>query len=371
MKKINIFLYSLADGGAERVASILLNKLKDRFDITLVLMNETIFYDIPRSVKVVYLENSNPDEKGIKKLLKLPILGWRYKKICKKYSCDISLSLMNRPNYINILAKLFGCNAKVIVSERGTPSLYYKDDIQGKISKLLIKKLYPKADKVVANSRENAWDLTENFGLNKVATIYNPILERECKRKKENAFIFISIGRMDEGKNHKLLIDSFMELDINAKLWLIGDGRLRGELESKVKNAAMDDKIKFYGKQKDVYSFLSKADCFVFGSSYEGFPNVLLEALMCELPVVSTDCKSGPREILAPESDFKKHTDSLEVVRYGILVKPNSKEYMKKAMGLMYEDESLRYNFKKIAKQRALDFRVEKIIKKWERILDE
>ncbi len=88
-KKVSILIYSLASGGAERVVSILLNELKDTFDITLVLMNETIFYDIPEDINIIFLDKSNPLENGIYKLLKLPLLGYKDKKLCKKLDIDV------------------------------------------------------------------------------------------------------------------------------------------------------------------------------------------------------------------------------------------------------------------------------------------
>ena len=107
-KKLSILTYSLASGGAERVVSILLEALKDDFDIHLVLMNDTIFYTIPKGIKVAYLEQSDARESGVLKLLKLPYLAFKYKRFCQKNEIAISLSFMNRPNYINTMAKLLG-----------------------------------------------------------------------------------------------------------------------------------------------------------------------------------------------------------------------------------------------------------------------
>ena len=359
--KISVLIYSLASGGAERIVSILVKELSQKYEIELVLMNDTVFYDIPSNVKITFLENSNPNENGIMKLLKLPFLAYKYSKI----KSDISLSFMNRPNYINILSNLFK-KSKTIISERAMPSLQHKNGLTGVINKLLIKSLYNKSDLVVANSKGNKHDLEKYFNIKNVKTIYNFITLKECEHLENNKFIFVTIGRLDKGKNHKLLIEAFNELDINAELWIIGDGYLRNELE-KIANK----NVKFLGKQKDVYKFLAKADCFVFSSNHEGFPNVLLEALNCELPIISTDCKSGPREILAPNSDFLKQTDSIEIAEYGILVKVGDKECFKQAMLKMYEDNELRYNFKHKTKNRINDFSIKKIINEWERIINE
>ncbi|ROR39166.1 glycosyltransferase [Caminibacter pacificus] len=365
--KISILIYSMASGGAERVVSLLLKHLNQKYEIELVLMNDTIFYEIPENVKITFLEKSNPTEPGLIKLLKLPFLAYKYSKI----KSDISLSFMNRPNYINVLSKFFGKKSKIIISERAMPSKQHSLGLQGKINRFLIKTFYKKADLVIANSKGNSYDLQKNFCVKKIKTIYNPIEPKECQKTKNEKFMFVTIGRLDEGKNHALLIKALKESNLNANLLIIGDGPLRKELEDLSKSLNLKEKVKFLGIQKDVYRFLSKADCFVFSSNYEGFPNVLLEALNCSLPVISTDCKSGPREILAPETYFLKETESVELAKYGILVKPKSVENFAKAMKLMYQDKELRYNYAINSKKAIENFKIEKIIKEWERILDE
>jgi len=363
--KISILIYSLGSGGAEKQVSILLKELSKKYEVQLVLMNDTIFYEVPKNVKIKYLEKSNPKESGLVKLLKLPILALKYKKLLKGF--DVSISFMNRPNYINVLAKLFGSKTKVVVSERSMPSLY--KNFQGLINGVLIKILYNLADVVVSNSKGNSYDLEKNFGIKKVRTIYNFIENKECKRKNLKDFVFINIGRMDEGKNQKLLIYAFKKANLNAQLWLIGDGPLKNKLKKLVKELALEDKVLFLGVKKDIYKYLAKANCFVFSSNYEGFPNVLLEALDCGLPVISTDCKSGPREILAPMKDFKIQTDFMEILEYGILTKVGDVDSLAEAMKIIYKDEKLRYNLEVKAKKRAKDFRVDRIIKQWEEIL--
>ena len=379
MKNLSIFLYSLGSGGAERVASILINKLYKKYNITLVLMNDTIFYKVPEKVEIIYIEKSKINESGIKKLLKLPFLGLKYKKILKEKEIDISLSLMTRPNYINIFAKIFGSGIRTILSERSMFSLYYSgNSLQSLINKKLVK-LYNFADLVIPNSKENSLDLIKNFKINtKIKTIYNLIDIKSIKEKsqeeidiKKRKFTFVTIGRLDEGKNHKLLIEALKLSRLDAELWIIGEGELKNNLKLIIDNLKLNDKVKLLGRQKNPYKFLSRADCFVFSSNHEGFPNVLLEALSCNLPIISTDCSAGPREILAPKSDFRKKSNDIDVVEYGILTKVNDAKVMKKAMQIIYSDKDLRNDYKKKAIIRAKDFDIYTILKEWERIIDE
>jgi N-acetylgalactosamine-N,N'-diacetylbacillosaminyl-diphospho-undecaprenol 4-alpha-N-acetylgalactosaminyltransferase len=375
-KTLSILIYSLGSGGAERQVSILLKELHNKYNITLVLMNDTIFYEIPENVEVIFLEKSKPFENGIKKLLKLPFLGYKYSKI----ESDVSLSFMNRPNYINVFSKIFGKKSKFILSERIAPSQEYKTNfLKDRISRFLIRKLYKKADLIIPNADGIKFDLINNFKIyeNIIKTIYNPInlekienLKNEENDIKFDKFSFITIGRLEKQKNHNLLIESFSKLKIDAKLYIIGEGELREELELKIEKLNLTDKVFLLGIQKNPYKFLNNADCFVFSSNYEGFPNVLLEALACGLPIISTDCLSGPREILAPRSEYKNIKD-IEIAKYGILVPVNNAEKLAKAMKVIYEDNELRYNFKNKAKKRAKDFEVKKIIKEWKKIIGE
>ncbi|MCT7531793.1 glycosyltransferase [Aliarcobacter cryaerophilus] len=371
-KKLSILIYSLSNGGAERVVSILLNQFKEKYDISLYLMNDTIFYEIPKDVKIVYLEKSNPNESPIKKFIKLILLAIKYKKI---NNSEISLSFMNRPNYINILAKIFGMKSKVIISERAMPSLQHSNGLQGKVNRFLIKNLYKYSDVITANSLGNSKDLIENFCCKKVVTINNIFdkitinqLSNEKISFRDNNFTFITVGRLDNGKNHSIMIDAIKSID--AKLYIIGDGELRSTLQNKIIEDSLEDKVIFLDRQINPYKYISQADCFLFSSSHEGYPNVLVEALICGLPIISTDCKSGPREILAPNSniDFQLE-DKIELCEYGILVPINNKEKLKESMNMIINDEELRNRYKEKSKIRADFFRIDKIIKQYEEII--
>ena len=374
--KISILIYSLAAGGAERQVSILLKALKNKYSITLVLMNNTIFYDIPKDTDIVFLEKSNPLESGFKKLLKLPLLGWKYKRILQENKIDLSLSFMTRPNYINIFAKLFTSNVRTVISERSQFSMQYSyNNIQSFINKKLVK-LYNYADLIVANSQGNAKDLSSKFNIHtEIRTIYNTIdIKKINTLKNKNIelgtkkFVFVTVGRLDEGKNHLMMIDAMKEVE--AVLWIIGDGVLRESIKQYIIKENLQEKVILFGQQENPYKYLSKADCFVFTSNHEGFPNVLLESLACELPIISTDCQSGPREILAPKSnvDFQLEKN-YEIAEFGILTPVKDTKKLEETMRLIVNDENLRNTYQEKAKKRVDNFKIEKIIELYEGIL--
>ena len=305
--------------------------------------------------------------------MKLPLLARRYAHFCQRASIEVSVSFMNRPNYINILSKRFGFKGKVLVSERAMPSLQYGyGDAVSTINRFLIRTFYPQADAIVANSHGNAADLRENFHIGNVpiTVMHNPCdLDYMAKASRETAdgfpadqaFTFITVGRMDAGKNHRLLLDALWALPApKTRLVLIGDGPLRRELEAHAAALGLAERVIFAGRQSNPYAWLARADCFVFGSNHEGFPNVILEALACALPVVSTDCPSGPREILMPEQESP----------YGILVPVGDTSAMTDAMNLLYHDPALREHYAKRATIRAASFALEPFAEKFMHYID-
>ena len=313
-KNISIFINSLDSGGAEKIASLLINDLKSEYNLTLLLMNETIKYDLQDFNKIHFLENAKLTENGILKLLKLPLLAWKYKNYCQNNKIDISISLLSRPNYIAILSKLFGNKSTIVISEHSLPSKQYgSHTMQSKINRFLIKTLFNFADKIIAVSDASAIDLKKNFFIEKkIKIVPNCIDIQEIKDKMAekvnfdfSKFTYITIGRLDAGKNHTMLIKAFAKLDFTAQLIIIGEGELKKELLTLIKKLDLDDKVFLLGYKSNPYKYLSKSDCFVFTSNYESFGIVLLEAMACNLPIIATASK-GPIEILNTRCNYEK-----------------------------------------------------------------
>ena len=353
-KKVGVFIYSLDGGGAERVVSILLKEVCKRTEVVLILMSDKIVYPIPDTVEVLLLENSNGSEINLFKFLKIPILAWKFNSLCKVHNIGTVLSFMNRPSYISALSRHFKNNSRLVIFERSTPSEMYKDfSPKSILNKFLIRVLYSKSDLVVSNSAGNRNDLINNFGLkeNSVLTLNNPIdVKRILKMSKSSVnvdfsrFSFISVGRIDEGKNHNLLLEAYKRLDApNSQLIIVGDGPLKHRLVKKINDYNLEEKVLIIGFDSNPYKYMARSDVFLFSSNYEGFPNVLVEALSCGLPVVSTDCRSGPREIL-------------ENGKYGVLTKVGSVESMTRSMDRLYLDADYRRSLSQKALTRALEF---------------
>jgi N-acetylgalactosamine-N,N'-diacetylbacillosaminyl-diphospho-undecaprenol 4-alpha-N-acetylgalactosaminyltransferase len=209
-------------------------------------------------------------------------------------------------------------------------------------------------------------DLKENFNIkNRISTIFNPVDLEEINKHKKMAvdfdfsrFTFISIGRLDQGKNHKLMIKGFSRLkNKNTQLIIIGDGTLKSDLEQYIKKLNLENRVYLAGYMANPYSWLHRSDCFVLASNYESFGIVLIEALACNLPVISTDCQSGPREILSPDSkSIISDKGRFEICRHGILSRVNDMASLKEAMDYLINTPILLKEFKKKALKRASDF---------------
>ncbi|MEP2689885.1 glycosyltransferase [Maribacter dokdonensis] len=368
--RIAILIYSLAGGGAERVVSYLLPFLKEKgYEVHLILMNNTIKYDIPSDIDIHYIENSEGNESGFLKLLKLPILAFKYSKLLKKLDITHSFAMLTRASYINVLSRYFTSKKfKLIISERSHPSMQYGyGNLQSKINNWLIKSLYPKADKIICNSRGNGEDLINNYKIprKKIIVINNPIDIEKIDSIKMDKTIFnkgvlnlVTIGRMDTGKNHEILIRAIEDFP-NVHLYILGNGVLRDHLENLVGEKNLNNRVTFLGFDNNPFKYLKAADLFVFGSNHEGFPNVLLEAMCCGLPILSTNCKSGPDEIMELTTPL---SDDIMLTNYGVLTPVGNLELYKKALAYCIKNPAFLEICKENGANRIKDFEREPIL---------
>ena len=279
--------------------------------------------------------------------------------------------------------------------------MYPNDSIYGKIHNFLIKILYPMADKVVVVSEEIKNILIENYNISKekIKTIYNPHyinkyqelsnepLEEQYQNTFKNSFVFINIGRLTEAKGQWFLIRSFKEVVEkypNAKLIILGEGELKEKLQDLINKLNLQNNVHLLGMQKNPFKFLKHSNYFVFPSLWEGLPNTVIEALSLNIPIISADCKTGPREILCPELNIDNNIDYPYFGKYGILTKPfprmfiwedldekpliEEEKILFDLMIKMIEDENLKTRYSN-GLERAKDFDIGKISKEWEKLL--
>ena len=273
-----------------------------------------------------------------------------------------------------LLARRFSsCKVPLICSFRNT--LGYGRRRKEQTNFMYLKHLLPDAEKIHAVSQGVANSIVNHIPevQNRVATILNPIphnitaLSKQSinhkwlssePRNKSNAFpkIILATGRLIEQKNFLMLIRAFAEVRsrLDVRLILLGDGPQRRKIYELINSLNIEEHVAMPGWVDNPYSLMANADLFVMSSSWEGCPNVLLEALACGCPVVSTDCPSGPSEIL-------------EQGRWGRLVPVNDQTALAEAIAATLEDDTNQ----DALRQRAAQFSPEKMIKKFENLIRE
>lgn len=390
---IMIIIPSLSGGGAERAASVLASELCKKHTVTVVTYYSTDKdYVIDKNVSVKCLEisgGSNGIKKAVNCINRIRIL----KKLKKDLAIDCSISFLYAPNFENVMSRN---NEKTIVSLRNKYSVNYKG-FKGKINSYTCKK----ADLSVALSKNVMYDQIVNYGTpeNKIITIYNPcnielINEMAGEPVPDQMFmsirerfdrVIINAGRLNGQKGQWHLIRSFKEVikkHPSTALVILGEGELRPYLKSLIRDSGLSDNVFLLGFHPNPYPFLKKSDIFAFTSLYEGFGNILLEAMACGLPVISCDCDAGPRELMAPDSDIRCFADHVQLEQYGILTKvmdgtrykaddPISEEEKMFAEGInkMLDEEELLNHYSLRSGKRIRDFSKEIIAEEWEKIL--
>lgn len=375
--KLSIFVYSLGGGGAEKAAIELIVGLNKNFDIKLLLFSDIVKYKLPDNIAYEVLDSFDFYDNPIKKLLKLPWLAYKYAAFCKKHDINISLSLLSRPNIISVASRFFGNKAEIVLSEHSTLSHYYGNSVPEIVMKKIISVLYKKSNKIIAVSNGAKSDMVENFSVSseKIHVLHNPIdinlivsRSHEAVKIDMSKFTFITCGRLIKSKNVEMVILAFAkQQDLNTQLIILGEGEQEQELKEICEKYAISERVFFLGFTQNPYAYFSKSSVFVFGSNLEALPTVLIEALACNLPIISTDCPSGPSEILCDDNAF--FADGIKYAKYGLLVKVGDTSSFSNAMKIMSENTILRENFSKIAYQRAIDFEKEKIFEKYTEVL--
>jgi N-acetylgalactosamine-N,N'-diacetylbacillosaminyl-diphospho-undecaprenol 4-alpha-N-acetylgalactosaminyltransferase len=291
-KKIFFLINSLEGGGAENVVRKLSSWLSDKYDITIITLKNKAFYDV-KNIKLINLLNV---KSNIFPLF-FPIYINKLKNLIKKEKPDHLISFLEWANFLNVMS-----NKNAIVSLRIHMDFF--KGFKGFIYRILIKRLYPKAKNIIVNSYENKEDLSKQLNCNNIEVLYNPIEQkRNSKVKKE--YKFISVGRLIDVKHFDKLIIEFSKVcKKNDKFVIIGDGPKKSNLKQLIRKLNLQDNVSLLGRQKDVYKFLNQSQYFIYASEVEGFPNVLLEAMDAKLPIITTDFKSGAREVIDPSLNF-------------------------------------------------------------------
>lgn len=384
-KKIAFLVNSLGRGGAERVISRLSSYMKDYYDFCIIIFDShTIAYDV--DAEIVSLGTGEHTSRVLY-LFEIISKGKKFQKEIAKRNIQCVVSFLVVPDLINIL---FNKTAKRLINIRVDLDQDLSYGVSSKIKHIIKKFLYKKADGAIVLSEKTKEQLINEYEFkNPIQTIYNPfdlkkIEEAVLSSEKYPGFTVVAMGRLDIQKGFIHLIRSIryiLDTIPDFKLIIMGDGGLRQTLQKEAQLCGIQDNICFMGNVDNPFSIIAKADLFVLSSLFEGFPNALVEAMSCGVPVISTDCETGPREILYNIPDMSVRAVGVECADYGVIVpsfnnKDTDSELDKKyhlladAIKMMIDNKDMRIEYAHKAKERAQYYSTEKCVKNYIEFID-
>lgn len=297
MRDLVIFIPSIEGGGVEKNLFYLTNHIQSQFkDIYLITADKINKNLVSKNIKLIMPNSSFFNNKN--RLIKSIICSYFLVKYFKKKKI---LIFSFQSNFFTIFfSKVI--NAKVILRLNTSPEKY----ISNFYKKILFKFLYSLADEIIVNSNEFKQNLFKKLNL-RSKVILNPI--KITKEKKQISFFknftglkIISIGRLTDQKNHLILFKALNLLknkfNIRFKLYLIGRGYNYGLLLNYILQNGLQKNIKLAGFKKNASNYIRSSDLFVLSSNFEGLPNTLIEAQTAGIPIISSNCPTGPKEIL-------------------------------------------------------------------------
>lgn len=362
--KLAIVVPTLMCGGAERVVVTLAKELSSRdVHITIITLSgiDTDFYKLPSEIHRVALDVLGRSDGAIASLKNNIQRIVQLRKALIASTPDIVVSHLTETNILTVLAS-FGGKVSVVLNEHCDPNT----SVCGKPWRMLRRLTYPMAGMLVCVSK----GVSESFpwlSTNKRMVIYNPFFADSetsgqllSPQMDQSRPWVLSMGRLTHQKGFDLLIDSFSSIAAEFPDWqliIIGDGELRGELEAQIKNLKLEGTVILPGRFENPFEILRKAEFFVMASRYEGFPMAHGEAMLCGLPVVSTDCPSGPSELIRHNID-------------GLLVANGSEKELIESMRLLISEPETRKKYSKAALEINKRFSIDNIMNEWLELCD-
>ncbi|MFP4027800.1 MAG: glycosyltransferase family 4 protein [Candidatus Brocadiia bacterium] len=367
---VAILMHSITCGGAERVTALLSNGLARRgYDMSLITLGgpQNPFYELRADVRRRPLD-LQWDSTGVVDMWHKNMARVRaIRRTLRDLRPDVLISLMAEPNVLAILSTRLAERVPVrtILGARNHPTRMALSPI----TRLARRVCYPLADRLVTCSRGIAEMYRGWMSVGRVIPIQNPVLLEDRPGDSEAEALaaeiqprrcMIAMGRLVRQKGYDMLFEALSRIPEETRRdWttiVLGEGRLREELDGLARRLGIDDMVRMPGQFRNPYPVLRAADLYVMSSRYEGFPNALTEAMACGLPAVSFNCPTGPGEIIRDGTD-------------GLLVPPGDVGALAEALTDLMSDADRRKRMAERAPEVLERFSLERFLDQWERLI--
>jgi glycosyltransferase involved in cell wall biosynthesis len=364
-QRVFLFRPTLGEGGADRVTVTLLRHLdRSRFRPTLVLVKRdgALMDEVPADVPVIDL--------GVSRLR----FSWlALAAVLRRERPDILLSTSSGGNLIASLAHTMVADPhrRLVLSERNTFSAVRRERRARWLPVVTITRhLYKRANRIIAVSEGVANDLLDCLDLPRelVTAIPNPVVDDELHALAEQPVehpwledgipVLLAVGRLVAQKDYPMLLRAFrMIRDTRVvRLIILGEGQLREELEALAGMLKIREDVEFRGFVKNPFPYMRSCTIYVLSSRFEGLPGALIQAMACGAPAISTDCPSGPSEII--EAGYN-----------GFLVPIGNAGELARSIECLLDAPELRRSFSEAGRKTASAFRVSSMIRMYEETL--
>ncbi|WP_421152641.1 glycosyltransferase family 4 protein [Aeromonas dhakensis] len=351
---IAFIIHSMSNGGAERVVASLSNYFSSiGHNVTILTQtNNECFYALDERINIHNL--CDKENSGVRGYLER---AFYIRKFIKNIKIDMAISFMTSSN-ISLSMASIGLDCKRYGSERTYPPLH---KIPKKLQ-FLRSVFYRFLDGVIVQTNDTKEWFDKNVITKSVIVIPNPVNYPLCDTRpivdvpmrKADRRVIVSVGRLVSSKGHAKLIKTFSDYRehiSNADLYILGDGKEYDALKKMVFDYSLHDRVFIIGRVGNISDWYKFSDVFVMASEYEGFPNVLLEAMSFGLPSVVMDCHSGPKDIIDG--------------RNGVLVSMNDYDALWDSVSLILNDEYRYENISINARKIMLKYNMESIGAQW------
>lgn len=386
MKNVAIIVQHLSGGGAERMAANMSIELSEKYNVYMIVFDtEKIAYGYGGTLvdlDIPPIRVGSSFKRAFNMIKRIKAL----RKFKKEHNIHCSISHMEGANIVNILSRR---KDKIISVLHHMPSTKAKNPLY-----VLVQRVIGRwSDKYITVSKLAEQSLIKDIGVpkKKVECIYNFCNTENVEQNalkgieidsakdfyKNHKQIVISMGRLNPIKNQASFLKAFSEVRNKCPesgLVLLGEGEERANLEGIAKRLGIEDDVYMPGNVENPFPYVKSADAFVLSSNNEALPMVLIEAMACGCPVVSTDMPSGAREILAPDTDMNYTATEKEYGKYGLLVPVctdgGKEKILADAICEMFSDEKLQRNYIEKSTECAKSFSPDVILAIWDELIE-